>query len=463
MTKTAFRNDFLRGLGSALIELQSCADPAPFLDAILYGCLHNTVYDNQTESERGWYLHQAAKLSGNETAIEEAVCQKFFRVGKEYRLFVQLSSILYHFAVDRSKTARNALYQQYERMLLELSRKRKFEQIHLFHRRDMFEELCTRLTSLDGWGAFKQIVNDMSVCLLPKNIDVFFLDWFYYNSKDKFGKKRIAQYLQTQSGKSPHIRVYYEAAKELDNHNKTLNQKRNELPIPTLSEVLALARGEFPGRGRGLAQRFAKNASSEDLEKLAQAAMNEPDAGIQAELLWPFRPMGRYKSSYVFPEEFLSQLRQSADERLRCLAYDIIGQNPTTETRKLARSLIQNGTDIENGIFLLAKNPLPEDEGLIYDAVKSFRPHRNRGDWHWVQTDARNGIEAMRGKPKTTILEYLYRNTLCGFCRGEIVRIMHKKGVLSEQTLGECRFDANDDIRAFAERLNRYRNRSKEQ
>ena len=463
MTKTAFRNDFLRGLGSALIELQSCADPAPFYDAILYGCLHNTVYDNQTESERGWYLYQAAKLSGNETAIEEAVCQKFFRVGKEYRLFVQLSSILYHFAVDGSKAARNALYQQYVRMLRELSRKRKFEQIHLFHRRDMFEELCIRLTSLDGWGTFKQIVNDMSVCLLPKNIDVFFLDWFYYNSKDKFGKKRIAHYLQKQSGISPHIFGYYEAAKELDTYNKTLAQKRNELPIPTLSEVLALARGEFPGRGRGLARRFAENASSEDLEQLAQAAMSESDAGIQVELLWPFRPMGRYKSSYMFPEEFLLRLSQSNDGQLRHFAYGLIGQSPTPQTRELARSLIQSGTDVANGIYLLAKNPLPEDEGLLYDAVKSFRPHRNKGDWHWVHTDARDGIEAMRGKPKTTILDYLYRKTLCGFCRGEIVRIMHKKGVLSEQMLGECRFDANDDIRAFAERLNRYRNRSKEQ
>ena len=51
MTKTAFRNDFLRGLGSALIELQSCADPAKFYEIILYGCLNNTTYDMQCDSK----------------------------------------------------------------------------------------------------------------------------------------------------------------------------------------------------------------------------------------------------------------------------------------------------------------------------------------------------------------------------------------------------------------------------
>ena len=445
MTKTAFRNDFSRGLGSALITLQSCADPTQFHDVILHGCLHNTTYDMQCEGDRGWYLHQAAKLSGNAASIVEAVCQKFSCVRKDRWLFDQLSSILYHFAVDGSECARNALYQQYDDMLHELSRKRKFEQI--YHRRDMFEHLCIWLTSLDGWGAFKQIVADVSHLLLSKNADFFFLDWFYCNAKSKFGEKRIAQYLQKQSDQSLHIRIYFETAKKWDNHFPI----QKERPIPTLDEILALAN---QGRGRGSAMHFVRNADAKDLEKLAQAAMNALDADIQVELLWGFRR----KSMYSFPEEFLLRLSQSADERLRCLAYDMIGQNPTPKTRKLARSLIQSGKDLENGINLLVKNLLPTDEPLLYDAVKSFRPRRNSGNWHGIYMDANDGIKAMRGKPKTNILEYLYHNTLCGFCRESIVRTMHKKGVLSDKILHECHFDANLDIQKFAEQIGRYRN-----
>ncbi|MCL2009628.1 MAG: hypothetical protein FWG71_03665 [Synergistaceae bacterium] len=443
MTKTAFRNDFLRGLGSALIELRSRADPDKFRDVVLYGCTHNTTYDMQCEGDRGWYLHQAAKLSGNETAVEEAVRKKFFNTGKDSRLFGQLTSILYHFAEDGgepSQNARNAIYRQYENMLNELSRKRKFGQ-QLCHRRDMFDWLCVWLTSLDGWRAFKKIVGDVGKFLLPKDVDFFFSEWFYDNSKGKFGKKRVELYLQKQSAKSPHIRVYYEKAKGWDRHIYETP------PIPTLDEVLSAAKG--PLRVHGLAMRFAHNASPEDLEKLALAAMNEPDAGIQIALLWAFRHNGKY----TFPEDFLSRLSQSGDERLRGLAYEIIGQNPSPKMRELALSLIQSGKDIENGVSLLVKNLLPEDEGLLYDSVKSFPTHINKTDWHGVFMDAERGMESLRNKPKTNILEYLYRNTLCGSCREWIVKAMREKKVLSDEILNECLFDANSDIRAFAGRL----------
>ena len=72
-----FRKDFLNGLGSALVTLHSCTDTTPLYPAILYGCLHNTTYDAQCEGDRGWYLHQGAKLSENPVAIEDAVRDKF--------------------------------------------------------------------------------------------------------------------------------------------------------------------------------------------------------------------------------------------------------------------------------------------------------------------------------------------------------------------------------------------------
>ncbi|MCL2842167.1 MAG: hypothetical protein FWE28_01690 [Oscillospiraceae bacterium] len=155
----------------------------------------------------------------------------------------------------------------------------------------MFDSLCVLLTSLDGWVAFKQIVGDVSEFLLPKNVDFFHSDWFYFNSKRKFGKKRVAQYLQKQSEQSPYICVYYETAKKWNNYF----QVREDIPIPALDEVLDAAKRPFGGRGIGM--RFSRNAKPEDLEKLAQAAMNELDAGVQTELLWGFRRNSRYALS----------------------------------------------------------------------------------------------------------------------------------------------------------------------
>ena len=445
MTKKQFKHDFLRGLGSALIELQTGDNPNQFYDIVRYGCLHNTTYDMQCEGDRGCYLSEAARLTGEKDAIESAVIQKFLRVKEDTWLFEQFTSILYHFAADGSKPARAALHQQYENMLSELAPgKRKRNGI--YHRRDMFEWLCIWLTSLDGWSAFKRIVQDISEILLPKDADGFFLDWFYSNSRNKFGEKRTQKYLQKQSEKSMFVRVYYEKAKECD------NWVRGERPIPTLEQVLAEVDGQKLN-GRSLAMRFARNADREGREKLVQAAMNEPDTQVKINLLCPFRRIG----GFMFPEEYLSQLRESQDYRLREIAIDIMGQSPSAKTRGLALALIQSGEDIQGGLLLLSKNLRPVDEELFYNTVKSFPVRHSERAWHGVFMDAINGIEVMRGKPKTDILEYLYRQTLCGFCRERIVKLMHKKKALPDEILQECRLDANLDIRDFAERIIRAR------
>ena len=446
MTKKQFKHDFLRGLGSALIELQSSDNPKQFYDTVLYGCLHNTTYDMQCEGDRGWYLYQAARYIGEKEKIESAVIQKSFQIKDDHWLFDQLTSILYQFATDGSDTARTALYQQYESILKELSpRKRKMN--GTYPRRDMFDWLCVWLTSLDGWSMFKRNVHDVSETLLPKDEDRFFSEWFYDNSKGKFGKERIENYLQKQSKKSTSTRTYYEKANEWDKHMYT-----DERPVPTLEQVLAEADGQ-QYHGRGLAMRFARCASPEELLKLVHAAMNESDIQKKIELLWPFRRV----TNLSFPENALLELHQSGDDRLRDIAFEIMGQNPSSQTREIALSLIQSGEDIENGLSLLSKNLRPEGEGLFYTAVKTFPVHHDEWAWHSAFTAAKDGITVMRGKPKTDILEYIYRQMLCGSCREYTVRLMHKKKVIPDKILQECRFDSNSDVRAFAERIIRFR------
>ena len=442
MTKKQFKHDFLRGLGSAIIELQSGNHPEKYSDTVLYGCLHNTTYDMQIEGDRGWYLYYAAQLVGDYRTVESAVIKKFCQIKDDHWLFVQLTSILYRFASDGSEAARDALYCQYEKLLKELSlRKRKRN--GTYPRCDMFDWLCVWLTSLDGWSAYKRIVRDVSEILLPQDNERFFSEWFYANSKMKFGEKRVDGYLRKQAGRSEIIRVYYEKAKAWDK-----SMYSGDRPIPTLEQVLAGANGqEF--RSRCLAMCFAKNASPEELGELLQAALDESDEQIKNVLLWPFRKL----DSFEFPEKFLMQLLESENEKLRDTAYVIIGQNPSHKSRELALSLIKSGEDVENGLFLLAKNMRPEDEALFFEAVITFPVHSDDWAWHSVFKAAQNGIKVMRGKPKTDILEYIFRHQLCSLCREGIVRVMHKKKMLTEEILRECLFDSNSDIRVFAERI----------
>jgi hypothetical protein len=405
----------------------------------------------ECESDRGWYLCRAAQLIGDKEAIEASVIEKFHHIKKDRWLFVQLTSILYHLAVSGSKKSRVALHQQYAGMLNELSHQNKEKTrrgYSIYSRCNMFDFLCICLTSLDGWNTFKRIVRDISETLLPEDMDCFFSEWFYDNSQEKFGKKRVDDYLRTQAERSAYVNIYYEKAKEWDAHVFF------DHPIPTFEEILAKIDGqEFHGRGSVMS--FARNANPREIEKLARVAMNETNAQIQIELLWPFRRVAKFS----FPDEFLLHLCASNNNSLRGIAYDILGRNPSPKTHELALSLIQSGRDVENGLSLLSKNLYPADEALFYAAIKSFPISYEEGIWHSVFMVAEDGIRVMHGKPQTDILEYIYHNTLCGSCRERIIRLMYKKKTLSETILHECQFDSNSDIRTFAERVTKYRKR----
>lgn len=441
MNKAQFKHDFLRGLGSALIELRSSCNPKQFFDIVMYGCLHNTTYDMQCEGDRGWYLYQAAQLVEDKESIEHAVIQKFFHAGDNYWLFNQLTSILYNFAIEGSEIASAALYQQYGNMVNEFSTSKR-KPNGTYSRRDMFDCLCIWLTTLDGWSMFKRVVQDVSEILLPKDIDCFFSEWYYDNSKGKFGKKRVENYLQKQSKKSQSMTVYYKKSKEWDHH---IFEKH---PVPTLDEFLKMA-FDKNSRTRGISLLFAKNASREDLDKLVQSAIEEPDPGIKVNLLWLFRQV-----KYPFPSSVLLELSKSENENLRDVVFDVMKNNPSPVFREYAFSLIERKEDVPNAISLLTRTFHPKDETFLCSMVKSLPIKHDDDIWHDVFMKIEDGIKHMRGKPKTDILEYLYRNTLCGFCRESIVRLMHKKKVLTIAILQECRFDSNSDIRVFAERIN---------
>ncbi len=440
MNKSQFKHDFLRGLGSALIELNSTCNPKQFREIVMYGCLHNTTYDMQCEGDRGWYLYQAAQLVEDKEAIESAVIHKFIRYKYGDWLFVQFTSILHYFAKEGSENARAALYRKYDTILYELSSKKRMSD-RIYCQRDMYDDLCIWLTSLDGWNMFKRVVQDVSELLLPKDTDCFFSEWFYDNSKGKFSKVRVENYLLKQSKKSQFVRVYYEKSKEWDNH------VYEKSPVPTLDEFINLAFSKNV-RIRGLALSFSKNASREDLDKLAQLATRETHPEIKVNLLRPFR-----RVKYPFPTSVLFELSKSDDENLRDVAFDIMEKNPLPEYREFSLSLIDQKKDVVNAISLLARTFRPEDEPLLLGIVKSLPLTYDDGNWHAAFMDVEDGIKYMRGKPKTDILEYLYRNTLCGSCRERIVRLMHKKKVLTNAILEECRFDSNSDIRTFANKI----------
>ncbi len=446
ITRNQFRHDFLRGLGSALLELKTCNNPQKYYDIVLYGCLHNTTFDMQSEGGRGWYLHEAA-VAVNSATIENVIIERYSRSFSDIWLFDQLTTILYYFTIDGSKAARTALYDKYGVMIKKLSCVRISRNTSICNYRDMFDWLCVWLTSLDGWAAFKRIVNEVGEKLLTKDADFFFSEWFYGNAKYKFGEKRVKSYLTKNAENNGLIRQYWVKAQECDK-NKFVTQS-----VPTLEEVIEGAGGDGY-HGRGLSLRFSKNAGREDLEKLFNAGMAEPDLKKRAEILW-----GLKWAEYPVSDDFITEMLGSENEDIRETAYNIMENNPSPKAREYALDLINKGRDVANAIGLLSKNLIKSDERMFCDLVKSFPLKTDEGDWHSVFSSAIKGMKSIGGKPKTDLLEYMYRQTYCSYCRETTVKLMHKKKVLTGSLLQECRYDSNNKTRRLAETIIKRQNK----
>ena len=441
MTEKQFKHSLLRGLGSAIIMLEQCPDKNKYREIVLYACLHNTTFDMQIEGDRGMYLFRVIEMLDDMDLFERSIIVKFKNIRNDVWLFNQLTSLLVLFAQKGSEKATKALYEKYELLLQKIEKMRNLKSRR--EEREMLEWLSVWLTSLNGFDAFKKIIFDYGRNIAKGKANFFSFDWFYANAQHEFGRKRIEKYLLKQANKSLEVKAFYEATQMFD------NWKYEDVPKPTLEEVVQNAYKVQDGityLGRGTAMRFARDASEDDLKKLAEKAFSEPNLNIKAEILWAFR-----MTKYQFPDEILQELAQSENKNIKDTAFAIMCQKPSEKMHDLALSVISVGKDLENGIELLCENFGRVDEKLLFDAIKRVKVKNSR-DWHGAYSAVKTAFKKGRWKPRTDILRYIYENTLCSFCRFRIVELMNQHQVLTSQILEECLLDSNSDIRDFAKR-----------
>lgn len=96
---------------------------------------------------------------------------------------------------------------------------------------------------------------------------------------------------------------------------------------------------------------------------------------------------------------------------------------------------------------------------MFCDLVKSYPIKKTEGDWHSVFSSAINVIKSLKGKPETDLLEYMYRQTYCSYCRKITVKLMYKKKVPTDRLLQECLYDSNNETRRLAETIIKRQNK----
>ena len=439
MTKVQFKEAFRRGLGSAFIELKTNNLREKFKDIVLWCCLHNTCYDMQCEGDRGIYLYDSIKLFEDKTFFEEAIIKQFMKDKIDTWLFEQLCNVLCRFATDGSLKARDALYRKYNSLFALLS-KRRYIRNPICDERDEFEWLCIWLTSLDGFTAFKKIVEHVGEFFIRvKNSNSIFVDYFYSDAKNKFGEKRVRNYLSMKATKSIAAEAFLNETKRFESH------VRRPLEPPTLKDLLEACYETKGFRGRGIAIRFAKTASEEQLIQLAQISIEETNPDIKLELLWVFR-----KRPFPLNENYIFELAESDNESIRDIAFDILHNLVSDKIHDYAANLIKKQKEMANSLSLLCHCYGPEDETLLVDGVKGLTVSYDDGEWHGVFMEVEKLLDKCSFKFNPGLFIYMYQQTLCSSCRSRLLQIMLKRRILTREILEECQYDSYEDTRKFA-------------
>ena len=199
MTEQVFSHNLRRGLGSAIIELQTNPNHEQYRSIVLQCCLKDIAHDTQVEGTKGYYLYTAISTFSDTKVFLDKIIEKFEKP-LNWRLSKQLYHTLNCFADDGNKTAADAIDNMYDELKKRLPLMRDYN--FRFFERELLEELMIR--KLDsGFRAFKQCINDIGEMIIKRgNNDCAWYDWFFDNAEEKalryFEWVRKKQYADNQ-------------------------------------------------------------------------------------------------------------------------------------------------------------------------------------------------------------------------------------------------------------------------
>lgn len=376
--KTQFKEGFKRGLGSSYLMLKESNNREKYKGIVLWCCLRNTCYDTQCEGGRGSFLYKAICLYEDKSYFEEAIIHKFMQKNLDTgRLFSQLCELLYLFAAGGSIEAREALYEKYNALLGSLSRRNNPAV------KESLEWLCVWLTSLDGFPAFKRIVIQFGEYSL-NNSEAVNMDWFYSNARNKFGDNRVDTFLQSNAVRSDYVKAF------LNSVIHTVMQNERSVEPPTLEKLIEAAKEKQSRfRSRGLALRFSRTATEDELLRLAEYAVQETDLEIKLELLWTFK-----KVRFPLDEQFIFELTESDNEAIRDVAFEMLQHVPSDRIHGYAIDLIKQRKELANALSLLCYCFKSEDETILLEGIQSLPVSYEDGEWHGVFMDVEKLIDS---------------------------------------------------------------------
>lgn len=446
MTKKEFMRAMKCGLGRCSLLLEKSRDIERFKSIVLYGCLNGLAFDEQCEGTRGQYIFELTQYFNDDDYFAGAAAEKFLTDSVHFN---HLCDLLFCFADNKNQAARNAIYEKYGQIYLELMKTR--QSVKLSRISDNYEYICINLCNGGNEDTLLQIADDMGGYFLRRKndgIDDLYWEfaWFLSSNKKQYLKKEIWKKLNILAEKSENVRKFIKVLKYEEPRRNKEKQK-----YPDVMEILR--QGELYGKHL-ITLRESLRKNPESMVTAARLALSEPDEEKKAYILRVF--MSRYCVYPLDPKPIIEYAR-SENKELKKVAADVLTYVRDDSVRSFAIELIEQGENVFGGLEMLLTNFREGDGKLVMKLLEDLPVSYRQTDWHTAVLDI---INATYDGVKITkpLLMYVYENSLCSCCRFSAVKLMGKRRMLGKELLIECTHDSDSDIRKYAsDKLNRLR------
>ncbi len=198
-----------------------------------------------------------------------------------------------------------------------------------------------------------------------------------------------------------------------------------------------------------MARMLMKQSDEQEIMKFAGYYEKETDIVVRKKLLqqlvggcvWAIDPLQLITDS------------KSEEKELASYALEALSYRKDEKVREYAFELLKNEQHMTEAISMLATNYKNTDCAFFVDMVKQIPITYDNDGWHkvfhCVMSLMRDG--SVKIKPKE-LLPYMYHNTLCSFCREDVVKEMGRRQMLNTEMLDELLYDCNKNIRTYAYR-----------
>ncbi len=450
MTKKEFKRYMQQGHGRCAIILQKSDNIEKYKDVVLWGCTHRLSFDTQCEGTRASYVYELTTCFNDEEYFLNPIIEELEKnTFRDCWKFHHLVELLQRFAENGNKSALSALKAKYAYLHSRLINKHSFKRYDF--ERDYFEAVCFSLKALGGIDDILKIACDMGE-LFEKNPHYFgsSFDWFFSQMSNGIGKRKLNSILKRDAKKSKYIKVFYEE------YTKALNALESFIrPIKEPLSAFDLKK-EIDEAGTLLQSekvRFKRLAEDSEKEKLAKIIIGEPNEDKKIEMLSVFA-FSKPPFSYI-PHNIIIEYANSKNEALKNMALDILTNCQSIEARDYALELFGKGEHTVDAIKILLVNYKDTDKEFLLSHLKNIKvDYSNETFWHNIGSKILEADDVGVNLPKEFFL-YIYNTTLCSCCREYAIRALAKRRGLTRDIIEECRFDSNDDISAYVNRISK--------